>query len=36
MRFLRSVAGYKRMDTKRNVAIEQELNITNLEKKVKE
>jgi hypothetical protein len=36
MRFLRSVAGYRRMDKERNTDIKQELNIFNLGEKVKE
>jgi hypothetical protein len=36
MRFLRSVAGYRIMDKKRNIDIRQKLNIFNLGEKVKE
>jgi hypothetical protein len=36
MRFLRSVADYRRVDKKRNIDITQELNIFNLGQKVKE
>jgi hypothetical protein len=36
MRFLRPVAGYRRMDKRRNTDIRQELNISNLGEIVKE
>jgi hypothetical protein len=36
MRFLRSVAGCRRMDKKRNIDIRQEINIFNLGEKIKE
>jgi hypothetical protein len=35
MRFLKSAAGYRRMDTKRRIDITQELNIFSLGEKIK-
>jgi hypothetical protein len=36
MRFVRSVAGYRRMDTERNADIRQDLKIFNVGEKIKE